>query len=87
MHYLFQTKALEIERRRVAFLTEELKETIETAKRETDLMQQARLALIDEVSMQRHSQGGSRVERIQITGVNPRYIPLGKPDAPTGYLK
>ena len=85
---VFQAKSMAVERRRVAFLTEELQETIESAKKETDLLQQARLALIDEVSTQRHCQGGSRVQKIQVTGVNPRFIPLGDgEESPTGYLK
>ena len=82
---LFQ-QDFEVERRRVTFLTEELKETIEVAKREADLLQQARLSLIEEAATQRHCQGGSRVEKIQMTGVNPRYIPL-KDKGPSGYLE
>ena len=82
--FVEQQKA--VERRRVEFLTKELQDTIETAKKETDLLHQARLTLIDQATMQRHCQGGARVEKIQMSGVNPRFIPLGTGDGPSGYL-
>ena len=76
----------EAERRRVTYLTKELMDTIEMAKKETDLLQQTRLTLIDEATTQRHCQGGSRVEKVQLSGMNPRFIPLDKGTGPSGYL-
>lgn len=74
------------ERRRVTYLTQELIDTIEMAKKETDLLQQTRLTLVDEAATQRHCQGGSRVEKVQLSGMNPRYIPLDGGTGPSGYL-
>ena len=76
----------EAERRRVTYLTKELMDTIEMAKKETDLLQQTRLTLIDEATTQRHCQSGSRVEKVQLSGMNPRFIPLDKGTGPSGYL-